>query len=343
MSTATPEEIAVKHGVAGTAAPTSQAPIIFTKGGTFILDVPSDIPGVWGSGKDILWAEGEALMICGGNGVGKTTIAGQLARARLGLLPEVLGCPVAPTGRKVLYLAMDRPRQVGRALRRIFAEEDRALLDGLLEVWQGPPPYDLAKQPSILTALCEQAGADTVIIDSLKDAAIGLSEDEVGAGYNRARQHALARGIEVLELHHTVKRASNGGKPVSIEDVYGSRWLTAGAGSVVMLIGEPGDPVVGFRHLKQPTETVGPFDIIHDHDAGTSKIGDQVDLVALATTVGTGGLTARRAAEAIYGKDRVTKPEVEKARRRLDRLAAEKKLTGIDAPSPGRSAVWFPM
>jgi hypothetical protein len=40
--------------------------------------------------------------------------------------------------------------------------------------------------------LCEDADADTVVVDSLKDAAIGLSHDDVGSAYNRARQIAIA-------------------------------------------------------------------------------------------------------------------------------------------------------
>ena len=61
----------------------------------------------------------------------------------------------------------------------------RAELDERLRIWPGPPPHDLARHPSLLARLCDQAGADTVVIDSLKDAALKLSEDEVGAAYNR--------------------------------------------------------------------------------------------------------------------------------------------------------------
>ncbi len=61
------------------------------------------------------WVEGEALLIVGPSGVGKTTLTGQLVRARMGLGDGlVLGMPVSP-GRRVLYLAMDRPAQIARA------------------------------------------------------------------------------------------------------------------------------------------------------------------------------------------------------------------------------------
>jgi hypothetical protein len=82
--------------------------------GGAILDEPERPPAVWGDGEDILWAEGESLIIMGPDGVGKTTLAGCLIRARLGLGADehgvcaVLGQPVAPGKRNVLILLMDR-------------------------------------------------------------------------------------------------------------------------------------------------------------------------------------------------------------------------------------------
>src|SRR5690606_35653346 len=73
-------------------------------GGSWVLDIPDTTPAVWGEGDDVLWSAGEALMICGQQGVGKTTLAHQLIRARLGLDTQVLGFPVAPADRRVLYL-----------------------------------------------------------------------------------------------------------------------------------------------------------------------------------------------------------------------------------------------
>ena len=97
----------------------------FVGGGAFILDAPDRVPALWGEGDRVLWAEGEALMVCGGPGVGKTTITGQLVRALLAG-GDVLGLPVARR-RRVLYLAMDRPRQIARSLRRQFGPEDSQL------------------------------------------------------------------------------------------------------------------------------------------------------------------------------------------------------------------------
>ena len=178
--------------------------------------------------------------------------------------------------------------------------------------------------------MAEEVGAGTVYIDSLKDAAIGLSNDEVGAGYNRARQHLLTTGCQLCELHHLVKHNAAGGPPQGVGDVYGSTWLTAGAGSVVMLTGEPGDPIIEFRHAKQPLGEVGPWRLLHNQAAGAFTINHQLDLVALAAAAGIHGLTAPNAAVALFEKERPTKAQIEKARRRLEKLTDQGLLVVVE-------------
>ncbi len=313
-------------------------------GGSFVLDIPDTIPAVWGRGDDVLWAEGEALMICGPSGVGKTTITGQLLRALLGLADKVLGWEVRPA-KRVLYLAMDRPAQIRRALGRVFSAAERPVLDERVVFWKGPPPYDVAARPETLLEMARAADADVVIVDSLKDAAIGLSEDAVGAGYNRARQAVLADDRQILELHHVVKRGNNGASPNTLGDVYGSAHLVNGAGSVVMLWGEAGDPVVELKHLKQPMNDVGPLKVLHNAPSGTSSVFEGTDLLELARKCQTGGVTAADAAALIFEKDAPTKNEIEKARRRLLDLEKKKLLVqqgGGRGGAPGSNvARWF--
>ncbi|GAA0638651.1 hypothetical protein GCM10009547_48590 [Sporichthya brevicatena] len=312
-------------------------------GAAFILDTPNHIPAIWGEGTTIAWAEGEALMLNGPAGVGKTTLAAQLIRARLGLDTTVLGLPVTP-GRRVLYLAMDRPRQIARAHRRIYNDTDRDVLQDRLVVWEGPPPYDLAKRPETLTEMAEAAGADTIVVDSLKDAAIGLTDDEVGASYNRARQAALVAGVQVLELHHQRKASAGNAKPNSLDDVYGSTWLTAGAGSVILLWGTPGDAIVELSHLKQPAEPIGPMRVIHDHHTGRSDIYHSTDLLALAIA-NQGRLTARLTAIAMFETDKPDRNQVEKARRKLEALVRAGHLTvtgeGARGGTPGTGGTTY--
>lgn len=291
---------------------------------------------LWGSGDDILWADGEALMICGPPGLGKSTLAGQLVRAQLGLQSAVLDMPVIPVDRPILYLAMDRPAQIRRSMKRQFGPEERDLIAGRLLVRPGPPIMDMAVDPTLLARMADAVGAGVVYVDSLKDAVVGLSGDEAGAMYNRARQSLLADGVNICELHHLRKPSvdSAGG----ISSIYGSTWLASGAGSVIILSGEPGDLVVRFRHVKTPSNEVGPLRLILNPDTGDFTV-QRCDLLVSAKNAGTDGLTAEGAAKDLYDVGRPTASEKKKAERQLMRLTSLGKLIrteGLHGP------VWFP-
>ncbi|HEV2640151.1 MAG TPA: AAA family ATPase [Actinocrinis sp.] len=314
----------------------------YMAGGTFILDAPEMPPAIWGQGSDLLWTEGEALMIAAPQGAGKTTLAFQIVRARLGLQDAVLGYPVVPTEGKVLYLAMDRPAQARRAAARLFNKDPRELLDERLVFWKGPPPVDLAKHVGVMAAMCKEVGADTLVVDSIKDAAVGLSADDVGAMYNRARQIVIEDlGVQVIELHHNRKAGTNGAEPNTLADVYGSVWLTSGVGSVISLYGDAGDPVVSFKHLKQPMSEVGPFKVMHNHADGTSEVMHGVDLVDLVKAARAEGLLANQAAAALFEVKKPTAAQVEKARRKLEQLRDAGVLTRVDGATRTSPAVYY--
>jgi hypothetical protein len=249
----------------------------------------------------------------------------------------------------VLYLAMDRPSQIARSLARQFGPEHREVLQKRVTFWKGPPPRDLAANPALLAKMAAYYGAGVVIVDSLKDAAVRLSEDAVGAQWNRARQHLLAQGCQILELHHSTKRGPAGAPISGVADIFGSTWLTSGCGSIVLMTGEPGDPVVGFRHVKQPAEEIGPYQLLHDQVAGHLAIDFQVDLVELVKAAGVDGLTAKDAATAIIGKEKPSSADVEKARRRLNQTVKDGLLVCIegrrgsnpDSPRGSTPAAWF--
>jgi energy-coupling factor transporter ATP-binding protein EcfA2 len=311
-------------------------------GGTFVFDEPVNIPAIWGQDGRVMWSEGESLMIAGQQGLGKTTLAGMLIRALLGLGDgTILGLTVTPTERPILYLAMDRPRQIARSMRRQFNADERRILSQRLIVRRGPPPADLAAHPTLLAAMAEHYDAGIVIVDSLKDAALGLSNDEVGAAWNRARQHLLAAERQLCELHHCVKRGPNGAAIKDINDVYGSAWLTNGCGSVILLTGEPGDPIVGFKHVKQPAEEVGPWQLAHDQVAGLLTVEHSCDLIDLVKASGADGLTAKDAAVAIAQKRDPSNADIEKARRKLEKLEKDGHLRKFGGTKGGPPAAWF--
>ena len=302
-------------------------------GAAFILDRPPGVPAVWGIEDRVAWSAGEPVIIAGPQGVGKTTVTCQLVFGRLGLLDEVLGWPVQVGKRRLLYLAMDRPQQIARAFERIAREEHREVLADRMTVWPGPPPFDFAKNPRALANMAEQYDADTVVLDSLKDTVPDLSDGATGAGLNTAIQNAIADGVEVLSLHHQRKQQNGAGKPRSLSDVYGSTWITAGAGSVILLWGEAGDPIVELEHLKQPASPIGPLRVEHDHDAGTSSVSRGFELFRYLRNVPKGATapdTARQWFETATPSDN----QVAKARRALQGLV-KKGLAYRDEASLG--------
>jgi replicative DNA helicase len=306
------------------------------RGGMFIFSEPEEIPAVWGGASGTCaWAAGEPLMLVGPDGVGKTTVGQLVILGRIGLRERVLGMRVRHDDRPVLYLAMDRPRQAARSLKRMVNETEADELDRRLIVWKGPLPFDVLRDSTALADMATRNEVGTVVIDSLKDLAAKLSDDEVGGRVNIALQEVIARDVEVLVLHHQRKQQQGASQaPKTIADVYGSRWLTAGMGSIFCLWGDPGDPVVEFTHLKQPLEPIGPWKLLHDHDRGETKVLDQVDVLGLVNA--SDGLTAEAAAAAMFGTATPTRNEVEKARRRLDKLAdgGFVERAGGPAPSP---------
>lgn len=312
-------------------------------GDAFIHDAPTTVPAIWGHNDDVLWAEGEPLLLTGPTGTGKTTLGGMLIAGRMGLLGDgdnnaALGLPITP-GRRVLVLAMDRPHQIQRAMARLLRGYPRDVVRDRLKVWKGPPPADLAKHPHLLLALAQKVDADTVVLDSLKDAAIGLSSEETGQGIARAMNLCVVNGVECLAYHHQTKRTGNDrGKPNTIADVYGSSWITAGMGSVVLLWGNPGDPIVELTHLKQPAAEVGPFVVEHDHVAGRSYLHETTGTpTELLDLLRSGPSTAAALATWVHG-DKADRAAVMKVRRRLDKLVEQGALEYLEpagSASPG--------
>jgi AAA domain len=315
--------------------PLPAQPIRMKSGDTFVLDDPAELEPIWGAGDDVLWASGESLVLAGPTGVGKSTVELQVIGGQLGTIDEVLGYPVKPSERPVLLCAMDRPRQIRRAMRRLFGEQHRDVLHERLIVWEGPLPLDLGRAPETLVELAQSVGAGSVWLDSLKDAAVKLADDEGGGKLNRAIQMCLAAGIDVAGPHHQ-RKGQGGARPNTLEDVYGSTWITAGAGSVVLLWGAAGDPIVDMVHLKQPAAEVGPLKVEHEHITGRSTVfRGQADPFQMLKNAGAAGLTPMDLARVMFECDRPTDTQRKKAQRRLEQLVANKTATRDDAIKGG--------
>jgi ABC-type phosphonate transport system ATPase subunit len=122
-----------------TDTPASAGPVY--AGGEFLFDLwDLDVQPLWGEADRVLWADGESLMIVGPNGSGKSTLAQQVVLSLIGVrAPTFLGYPIEslPNGQRVLYLAMDRPRQVQRSMLRMVGASDRRKLDARLAFGSG--------------------------------------------------------------------------------------------------------------------------------------------------------------------------------------------------------------
>lgn len=233
------------------------------------FDLPDD-PVIWGRSEAPIAVEGQAWMICGPDGAGKTTDGTNYAKARIGLIGEVWGLPVAPLpeDRTVWYFAMDRPVQAKRALARgLDPEAHRAVLDERL-LWQsGPPRLSLATEPGRdwLMAVVEEHRVGLVVFDSRKD--LGPTENgdhvfEVAVTV----QTLVAAGVDVLILHHPHQSRRNG--PPGLEDVKGVRDVFSGLGSVVFLDAKPGAALVEAHHVKPVYEKFEPFVLQREHATG---------------------------------------------------------------------------
>lgn len=309
-------------------------------GATFALGAAAHVEAVWGRGSSVLWAEGEPLLIVAPDGAGKTTLAQQLALRRAGIGDaELLGYPLAP-GKRVLYVAADRPRQAARSMRRMVGFEDREALAGRLLVWRGGLPFNLVREPGRLAEWCVDMDADLIVLDSVKDVLDRPGEEESGLAFNAAAGAVMAAGVELIGLHHQRKAQTENKRPKTIADVYGSRWLTACCGSVLLLWGDAGDPIVELRHLKPADDAVGPLTLLHDHDKGTTTVLDAPDLLTIVGEIGEA--TATQVAAALFGKSKPGRADVERARRRLDVEAEAGRLERIEPEGSGRghAVVW---
>ena len=326
----------------------SASEFAFQKGGTWALDGPAKVHAIWGRDDEVLWAAGQSCYIVGPTGVGKTTIGSQLVFARLGLRDDFLGYPVENSAGKVLVLASDRPKQAQGVYHRLARPADRDLLDDRLVVWQGPPPRDLAREPHVLAQMCQAADADTVLLDSVMNMAVGLSEDPPAMGLNQAVQLAIEQGTEVVAFHHPTKAGSSFEGDPTIEMVFGSVFLTANTGSVLFLKGRPGATDIQVFHLKQPVDLVGPLYVHHDHATGQSVITAKKNLISVVEQLGgTKGLTATEVAREVLGVSTPSDSQRKKFKRDLDKLVERNELVCVKAPAGGAGGsegdryLWF--
>lgn len=247
-----------------------------------LFDLPPVAP-IWGYSDTPISAEEQGWMICAPDGVGKTSIACQYVRARLGLAgweDFMWNMPVKPIVReeRVLYMAMDRPRQIMEAFTRGLTEEEHFdILQERLWLHKGPPPFPLGRPQGTewMLEAVEESNVRLVVFDSRKDMGNTLDAPDV-TGVSRCVQSLTARGVEVLILAHPTQAGRPEGPTLS--SVSGHREVYSGLGSVVFVEGNAGDEVVEVSHLKQIREPVDNFRIKHDKTQGFSSVTDEISI-----------------------------------------------------------------
>lgn len=289
-------------------------------GAAFILDAPTEPVAAWGKGGEVLWSAEEPLLIAGPPGTLKSTLAAHLLLRRANVLTgDLLGYPVMGSDKKSLLISADRPAQLARSMRRMVPDESEFNLNDWLLVHRGPVPEMERNPTDWLASVCLEHGVGTLVLDSLKDIFLGLASDEGGARTSQIIQACVAAGIDVIGIHHQRKGQSDNRTPRTLDDVYGSIWLTASAGSVVVLWGKAGDPVVQLLHLKQPADEVGPLWLTHDPLTGALAVQGQSDPLDLLRS-SSNGLTKRELGRLMFECQEPDRSQLEKARRRLEGL-----------------------
>lgn len=242
--------------------------------GDLIFSIPLEVESIWGKGPESLWAYGEPLMIYGPTGIGKTTLAGRLLLSLIGVDPsELLGYPInaIPAGKTVLYIAADRPRQAMRSLRRMTPREAASVLAERLRIEHHRQIWASEKDPEMIYRAAVQTNAAIVFIDSSKDLAGGpLKEEGPAKALMDSVQICVANDIDVAMLHHPRKSIQEGNnqRELDLDDVYGSAWLTAGQGSVLLVDGKPGSGEFRFTQLKAPATFIDPLEVTVEYETG---------------------------------------------------------------------------
>jgi hypothetical protein len=150
-------------------------------------------------------------------------------------------------------------------------------------------------------------------------------------------QLCVANGIQTVSNHHNRKAQGDNKKPNKLDDLYGSTWIASGAGSVIYLYGDPGATQVELIHLKQPAAIVGPLNLEHDHEAGTTSALARFDPLAFLRYLPTQTADSHAVAQAMTAKQMVTRQDTRKAQRMLDRLAKRGLVRALNQGGSGGS------
>jgi hypothetical protein len=311
-------------------------------GKTWLITGPERIEPLWGDDECILAARGQPTIIAGASGSAKTTIVQRLALGAMGVegFEELLGLPVVQTKGKVLFLAADRPEQARQSMRRMVISFDAwDAVEERLVVMTGPPPDDIAEDDKILRKMAREAEATLVIPDSLKDFAVDLSKEGVGARVNSAFQYLIADEVDVIVPHHPRKIGrQDKSSEVHLDDLFGSAHIFNGAGSVLYLERAPTD--FELTQLKSPNGEYASRRFTVGLSDGSVELGEGDPVLDTVRKAGGDGMSTVEVARVVLDKESPTEADIEKIRRRLKKLEGQQRVAQEGA---GRNSRWKAM
>lgn len=227
---------------------------------------------LWGNPTEngtMAWAQNQGTIIAGPPGTGKSTIALQVILRRCGIVDgDVLGLPVTVAEDPTVYLALDRADQIRQSARRMLAPDLDPEVAARLQVIDALPLGIDLRDPVTFIEWLKDRDAGCVAMDSAKDLGFDLNDSSEGQAFNHLIQAVLRADIQVLVTHHSRKTPRGDRKPLTLNDLHGSQWVAAGAGSVIMLDGEAGPKDKRLFHVKPLTVPMAPLSIGLVHDTG---------------------------------------------------------------------------
>ena len=292
---------------------------------TWIESGSPTIEPLWGNEGGIPAARLQPTTIAAASGAGKTTLVQRLALGALGIegFDILLGWPVAPTAGRVLYLASDRPEQARLSMQRmVTTDEARRVIQQRMQPSRGPPPEDVAADSLLLRDMARHAGATFVIPDSLKDMTVRLSDDAVGSNVNRAYQHLVADGRDVIVPHHVRKVGQVQDKKTRASPSTtstGRSGCSTGNGSVIYLEAGPVD--VELHQLKTPNSVKVSLRFTFS-PTGDVAVGEGDPILAAVVASEDAGISTALSPCRLRSREGQRIRGIERVRRRLKVLEA---------------------
>lgn len=228
------------------------------------------------SSIEVEWAINDFLevggmgIIASAPGVGKTQVSIQLGIA-CALGTNFLGWqPARPMRITLLSLEMSHValKKFMQTIAGAYTEDEIKLLDENLKIIPLGEMLDLNRElpKAFLYSLLEQTKPDGLIIDSLKKLTSKALDEEVVTGINNHLGILRKKfGCFVWLIHHNRKQNGDNKRPDSLDDIYGSTYITAEVTAALLLYRDRATKQLTVYNVKNRLhEERDPFNVVRD-------------------------------------------------------------------------------